>query len=424
MQPKHIASGLAVLAITGLSGAALAQSNATVYGTLLANFDVIDISGGAANTPRFNRVSSNGSLLGFKGSEALGNGLTAMFQLETNMNVDDGSTTLFGTARNTFVGLSGAFGTFKLGNFEGPSRAFQSTLDVNVNGYGPGSNSGIGTGRAMIGRMGGLVVGSTGTFTTPKSSPSTTRSSSTASPFDIYLSNAASWTSPKISGFQFTGLYAANENKDDSSAGKINTSIYDLGLTYDNGPVLIGLTHGEVLIKNQDDGTAAAPTISERWGDNFKTAETRLGGKYNFNNGWLSLIWSHNRTHADANALPGKTAATNGLDLKQNVWGVGAAYNVTPSGKLIGQYYRANDISGSLGNGTKPLSDTGGKMAMLGYEHSLSKRTMIRLVYARVKNDSNAGTWNGGYDFGNLSSGFAGANRTISGFETGLRHTF
>lgn len=424
---SHLPRKLIPFILAGLSGTALAQSSVSIYGTLHGNFDIINISGGtgaaAANTPSFNRVTSTSSLLGFKGKEKLGDDLSAVFQYEASMNLDGGGNSLFGTARNSFVGLdSSTLGKVQLGNFEGPTRAFESAIDISVNGYGPGTNGGIDSARAVIGKMGGLLKGSSGTLGT-QFKPSTTRSASTASPFDIYYANAVSWTSPKFSGFQAVALYGANENKDELAATRINTSIYDLGLAYDNGPLLLSLTNASIRLKNQDDGSIGT-SLSERWGDNFRSNETRLGARYKFATASVGFLWTHNRTKADANTLPGKVAATNGLYLKQNVWGINGTYNVTGNSRLVAQYFQARDITGSLGNGTRPLSDTGATFYTFGYEHSLSKRTLLRAVYAHLKNDSNAGTWNGGYDFGNSGTGFAGPGITISGLQMGLRHTF
>ena len=416
---------LIALTIAGLSGAALAQSNVTIYGVADATFDVISVSGGAtpalqANTPNFTRVATNGSRIGFKGSENLGNGLTALFQFESDAKFDEGGA--LGTARDSFVGASGAFGKITLGNLSGISRTFASALDVNAGADGIGSN------QAILGKAGGLLAGTkldgSGSFSAPRTSPSTTRSGGTAGLFDNRFTNAVAYVSPKLSGVQFFAQYAANESKDEAMATKINTSAYDLGVTYDNGPIFIGLTYADAQWRNQDDGTAAATTLSERWGDDFRSHEVRLGGKYDFGNATLRLIWSQNRTEADGNTLAGRIAATNGVDLKQNVWGIGGTVNVTANGKLIGQYYRANDLSGSIGNGTNSLADTGAQFINVGYEHSLSKRTLLKLIYARISNDENAGAWNGGYDFGKNGTGFGGADRKISGIQAGLRHSF
>ena len=130
MQKKLIA-----LAIAGLSGVAFAQSNVTIYGVADATFDIINVSGGSAalsgNTPNFTRVPTNGSRIGFKGTENLGNGLTALFQFESNANFDNSASTL-GTSRDSFVGLSGDFGKVILGNLSTPTRVLAAALDVNA----------------------------------------------------------------------------------------------------------------------------------------------------------------------------------------------------------------------------------------------------------------------------------------------------
>ena len=104
MQKKLIA-----LAVAGLvSVPAFAQSNVTIYGRMDAGLFNQDDDAGHAVT----RVDSSGwttSRLGFKGAESLGNGLQALFQVETTL-VNDDETGLNGPGRDTFVGLGGGFG--------------------------------------------------------------------------------------------------------------------------------------------------------------------------------------------------------------------------------------------------------------------------------------------------------------------------
>ena len=68
--------------------------------------------------PNVYRVSSNSSRLGVRGTESLGGGLNAIFQIESSVSADAGGGTL--AARETFVGLQGAWGTVKMGNFLAP----------------------------------------------------------------------------------------------------------------------------------------------------------------------------------------------------------------------------------------------------------------------------------------------------------------
>ena len=93
---------------------------------------------------------------------------------------------------------------------------------------------------------------------------------------------------------------------------------------------------------------------------------------------------------------------------------------MSPNGKLVGQYYKAADLDAG-----GAADNTGAKFYTIGYEHSLSKRTMLKAGYAYLKNDS-ATTTNGmgGYDFGYNSVGVAGDNVKLSGFQFGMRHSF
>jgi predicted porin len=121
-----------------------------------------------------------------------------------------------------------------------------------------------------------------------------------------------------------------------------------------------------------------------------------------------------------------------GARVTQNVFGLGGTFNVTPAGKLIGQFYMANDLKAD-GSSAK---DTGAKLFEIGYEHSLSKRTILKAVYAHLNNDKNAS-----YDFGinavgtnaNVYGSPAGTaaaplgntiGGTLQGIQIGLRHSF
>ena len=106
---------IALAVLGACAGSAQAQSNVTIYG-MLDGF----IEFGRNGQGSINRVQSGGtapSRIGFKGAEALGGGMTAVWNLETGVNLDDGSAmqngTLFG--RLAMVGLTGDFGAVTLG---------------------------------------------------------------------------------------------------------------------------------------------------------------------------------------------------------------------------------------------------------------------------------------------------------------------
>src|SRR5450631_703471 len=142
---------LVVLAVAGAFASPLAvqaqTANVTLYGR--ANVDLEFIKGATCQTgslaggglgggtvlrgcsslgtaapgdvitnPTVVRASSNSSRFGMRGTESLGGGLNAIFQLESNVNWDSGNPSKSGIAsRETFVGLQGSWGKATLGKF-------------------------------------------------------------------------------------------------------------------------------------------------------------------------------------------------------------------------------------------------------------------------------------------------------------------
>jgi len=381
MQKKLIA-----LAIAGLSGAAFAQINGTLYGVADGTFDYIKVNNNsdvfpAVGNPSNTRVSSNGSHLGFRGTENLGNGMKAIFQFESEVNFDSGAA--LGLNRDSFVGLNGSFGQVTLGTQTGPTNALGGRLDVN-------SGDTIMSNTAVLGKLGGA-------FATVGPKGSQFASGST---FDTRFNNSIQYVTPSFSGLQATAMYVANENKTETAGAKINTSVYDFGVNYENGPVFVGATYARISLGNDlPVGPFAADGTAK---------EMRIAGIYDFGMATIRALYA--RTKGDDSTG----------DAKQNVWGIGGTYNVSPNGKLVGQYYKAADLDAGGAD-----DNTGAKFYTIGYEHSLSKRTMLKAGYAYLKNDS-ATTTNGmgGYDFGYNSVGVAGDNIKLSGFQLGMRHAF
>ena len=90
MKQKHIT--LACMALFAAPAVALAQSTVQIYGTLNGDFESVKATGSSGtNFPSRNRVTSNSSNLGFRGTEDLGQGLRAFFQIESAVNFDSGT---------------------------------------------------------------------------------------------------------------------------------------------------------------------------------------------------------------------------------------------------------------------------------------------------------------------------------------------
>src|SRR5438552_3367019 len=89
-------------------------------------------AGGANQTtnPTVNRVSSNSSRFGMRGTESLGGGLNAVFQIEQNVSGDTGNAASSSLgSRETFVGLQGSWGKATIGKFLMPHDAVRFIFD-------------------------------------------------------------------------------------------------------------------------------------------------------------------------------------------------------------------------------------------------------------------------------------------------------
>lgn len=111
MKQKRIVTALLA---AGLTLPLVATADLTVYGRAHLSADFLD---DGADYSEFN-ISSNSSRLGFKGEREFQPNLTGMFQIEQQIDIDD-SGTEFAT-RDTFVGLKGDWGMFRVGKFDTP----------------------------------------------------------------------------------------------------------------------------------------------------------------------------------------------------------------------------------------------------------------------------------------------------------------
>ena len=121
MNKKLLAAAVAAAVVA--APAAFAES--TVYGKMHSSIDAIDYD--TTNEDNW-EVNSRASRLGFKGSEDLGNGLKAIYQIELSVNAggggqgQGGNSGLGGKTRNTFIGLAGDWGTALVGRHDTPAK--------------------------------------------------------------------------------------------------------------------------------------------------------------------------------------------------------------------------------------------------------------------------------------------------------------
>jgi predicted porin len=374
MNAKRVAVALASIACSPL--AAQAQlANVTLYGSL--NLDVEWVKGATCpsavpppannncsgddpasqiSNPTVMRVSSNSSRFGLRGSEYLGAGQVAIFQLESSVQGDTGNSSSSGLAsRETFVGLQGDWGTFKGGKFLTP---YDDMLPIF--GNAPTLTTSI-LSTAAVWAQGPL----------PKS----------LGGFDARLGNSLRYETPPLNGFtaelQFStrdssGNANGGDNGDHASETR-HASVWSVGAFYSNGPLDLGFAYEynyQVRTADQNDralSIAAAYDI----GSLFGSPGLRLGGVYErLNYGTLagSLI--------------------------RDFWALSATVPIG-GGSLYAMWGRASNGKGDAPDGTGvgfvvKGPDTGCDQWEISYSYPLSLRTLLYAGYVRINNRANA----------------------------------
>ena len=125
---------LIAIAALAAAGAAAAQSSVTMYGQVNTGYEYSKKDatiGGVKTTTKttgFQNDRVNTSRLGFKGEEALGNGLSATFALEMGFDSADGKFAESAFNRKATVGLKGAFGEVRIGKDSTPMNEFDGSF--------------------------------------------------------------------------------------------------------------------------------------------------------------------------------------------------------------------------------------------------------------------------------------------------------
>jgi predicted porin len=116
------------LAVATAFAAPAVMAEATLYG--LANLTVWQASGDEVDDSGTGEIgiSSVASRIGVKGSNDLGDGLKAVYQMEFQIDMANGSG--INKNRNNFVGLAGGFGTVMLGQLDTPNKSAMGKVDM------------------------------------------------------------------------------------------------------------------------------------------------------------------------------------------------------------------------------------------------------------------------------------------------------
>ena len=340
-------------------GIAHAQTNVTIYGTVDTGF--IKESG---SDLRMYENAAN--VIGFRGTEELGSGLRATFQLErqfqlfdgTNKDtysLDDSISRALGNRGKTIdwtgaanVGLQGNWGAVRLGRVNEMSVEYYTEVDP-------------------------FLQGSTGSSLAKYS---LLRSEQ--------LSNTIRYDSPSWSGFGFGLTYTLGADDHDRSIGRdIFNDGFGVSLRYENGPLFLTGNFS-------------------RQADSDRSYVWNLGGAWDFDPVRLSLGYQKSNL---------KDLSVLNLDdidspVTQKTWLVGLQYKVG-AGTVNASYNRAT-VDGTVhGNANKYA---------LGYTYDLSKRTSLYAVVSYLDSDN-------GY-VASLNNDMGAENTSITGVQFGMTHNF
>ena len=321
MNKKLIAAAIGAAVVA----APAAFADATVYGKIHTDVRMNDSS--VANSDNYT-VNSNASRLGFKGSEDLGNGLKAIYQIEMQFNSDGGAaqvgTAGFSAQRNTFVGLSGDWGTVVVGKHDTPAKiAFYATGNEVL-------------GDSIIDLNGGVA----GVFT------------------EVRANNAIAYVSPSFSGFSMAAAVVPGEETvagQGANAADGLTDHYSLGLMYSGFGLKAGIGY-ENLHEQALGGT----------GDDQEMLQA--GASYTFNNFSVGAQYE-----SDDNR-----GAVTGAEYE--AWALTAKAKF--GNNAVSAIYTTSESKNAAGATT---SDTDGWG--LAAEHNFSKRTKVYVAYATEEDD-------------------------------------
>lgn len=355
---------LAALIVGGFAAQAQAQSNVTIYGIVDAGI-VMERGGVNGSVNKVTSGVGSASRLGFRGTEDLGGGNSAIFVIESGVKIDTGEQDTAGVfaQRQAYVGLkSKELGTVTLGR---QYTMLYNALTQVADPFGAGY---AGSAKNLFPTAGILTR----------------------------TSNAVVYNSPSFEGFSVDGQYALGEQSGDNTAGRQ----FGVGLNYANGPLAVRLIHN-----NKNNDTAAVGTTPAKEVDEAKN--TMIAASYDFGMAKAHFAYEKDKGPGSApipvaNAYGLKTAPTPSTD--SSVWLIGATVPVG-TGNIVASYTDKDD----------KVKNQDATQWAIGYLHSLSKRTTAYVAYAKIKNKNGAG-----YTVGNNTEAGSGDKA----FNLGVKHTF
>lgn len=349
------------VAIAALPMAAMADVE--IYGQLEGSIEAGNTFGYGDVFNTNTRVDDTGSKIGFKGTEDLGNGLKAIWQVESYLSID--GTTMNGgddrankfAGRDSFVGLQGNWGKVRLGRLSTYQNDSMERFDPWT--YGTGVNG---------------------------------MSYTSAKLLDGRIDNAVRYDTPNLNGFKASVLYGTDENRYTTASGeRSNSSVWNIGAGYEYAGYYVdaGYTYW-----GDANGAAKATQAGDKSANYW-----RLEGGYAANNLLVALAYGQSKTYGST--LFGSVMSTaiqnvsadqhdliaDGDKVQAKEMALTVAYtmgNFTPRFS----YARVFDINVTKGGVKKDYANNSIDQFVLGVDYALSKRTMAYASYGYVSHDA------------------------------------
>ncbi|MDR1849849.1 MAG: porin [Zoogloeaceae bacterium] len=373
---------VAILTALVAPGAAWAQTNVEIYGSIDIGFSRRgdNTERGVGTKYSIDSGTISGNRLGFRGTEELGNGVKALFTLESGFKADDGSlideNILF--YRQAFIGLTGGFGTLSVGRLYAPRDDLVSSID-------PFEGSSVGQAANVFDDV------------------SFYGDSNRAFAYITRVDNAVSYVSPAWNGLNVTFLYATNVDAPEQIGNKGDAKTLAFLPRYQKDALDVGLSYQGIRMDEVVSGGASG-----------KTDQWTFGGSYNF--GVVKLAAYYDQYKAR------RSDYENSEKLK--TWLVGATVPIGKHSVLTSCTQSRFDDHTHDRPGTA-------RQCALGYLYFLSARTSFFAVYSDIHNDDAKGE-DGGNDGNRRVHRHANAADTYNdwesgyqnGFQFGMKHTF
>jgi predicted porin len=398
---------LIALAVISATGSAFAQSSVSIYGVVDTGYRSV-----TAGDNKYNGAANGSNMsnrLGFKGTEDLGGGMKAGFDMEGDLVPSDGTAGGFRFLRKSTVGLTTGFGEVRLGRDYTPTFRVYNVIDVF--GYvGVGSAGNILGSHVSAAGVNGTTLtaqeqqNETSTFQTAdrgterlseasglRAPGLTTARITYADPNTVRANNTFAYYSPVVNGFSANVMYAPGTNT--NSLKKVGDMMGG-GVNYTQGPISAAIatqtTKGGV--------TASAANVPTNGTDDQKWTTTFAAASYDF--GVAKAALGYRTDKLDVPGGDAKTKAT-------------FASLIAPMGPvtLKGSYITKK------GEVDSDTDRSMGTQIAVGAVYDLSKRTALYATYARLNNKDGFANTVG-------SAATSAGGKDARGFDLGIRHSF